>query len=555
MSTTVQTGVPLYEPNRGFRTWHIDEIYKGPANPGKWYVPNVNDLVLEYQYGFHRVSALDITTKLVTLVPWVAPNQNNLPDQDILLGVAPGAASELFRIYINTSTVPHPLAVESSLFKYGSENDHVKLFKGTDISQSGRVISAWYDANMELVSENVPLELVVRDDVNNISQKRPRDAWTNTQLQDGEVVTMVTYNDRGVVTGVDKLLVKNTNFVRSSEVSQRYITNVAVKSPFISSADSRLLLVPINIPIEALTTTAIVYYSDGSRRELPIDGTKIRLHGLDEFIATVNGEQFPLVLSYALGPNEYSTDSIDGHVRTITRSYKARTAPVDGAYSVKLFVLPQWIDEFTGYRLNYTLYFLDRDRFYDVTTLVESGSNSPVFESLRYGVNQQLTVAIELSAVDPSLKNYRHVQTFGVALMANGLTDNTAWLISYGNNPNYVYGEVARCDVTLGSVGNHTLRIDNGYTALQDWLEHLYYRTHPLYDRTSETKAPTPSHFILSINGVNTEYPVSHWNQVLLTITAGTQGRVAIIRWVKKMVNGTTLQLGASPLRIKHVNG
>lgn len=555
MSTLPTSGIPLYEPNRGFRHWFIDEIYQGPLKPGKWYVPNVNDLVTDYATGQYRVTAVDTTTYLSTLTKWTIPNHNALSDEDVLLGLAPGAASELFRLYVNTSIVPHPIAVESSLFKYGSENDHCKIFRGTDISQSGRVISAWYDSNMEQVGENIPLEVVLRDDVTNVSQKRLRDAWTNVKLQDGEVVTVVTYNDRNVVTSVDKLIVRLTNFVRASDTSQRYITNVAIKSPFLSSVDNRLLMVPINVPIEALTTTAIVYYNDGSRREVPIDGTKVKLHGLQQYIASVNGEEAPLVLSYALGDNEYSTDAIDGQVRVITRSYKARTSSVEGAYSVKLFVSPEWVSDIVGYRLNFTLYFLDRDRYYDVTPYVEQGANSPVFEGLRYGVTQHLTVAVELSAVDPTLKAYRHVQNFSVALLANGLSTNAAWLVGYSSNENLLYGRNSVIEVTLGSVANHTLRLSNGFASMQEWLDELYYKTLPLYDRTSETKAPVPTHFILSINGVNTEYPVTRWNDVFSSITAGTPGRVALIRWMRKLTNNVTLQLGASPLRIRHVNG
>ncbi|WP_200850974.1 hypothetical protein, partial [Klebsiella pneumoniae] len=46
-------------------------------------------------------------------------------------------------------------------------------------------------------------------------------------------------------------------------------------------------------------------YSDGSKKIMPVDGTKFNLYGLQNFIATIVGQKIELVLSYKLSADEY----------------------------------------------------------------------------------------------------------------------------------------------------------------------------------------------------------------------------------------------------------
>lgn len=62
------TLVPIADPNRGFKVWHIDEIYAGENGPGR-YVPNERDLVISYIDGWLRVINVDYTTGLSELQP------------------------------------------------------------------------------------------------------------------------------------------------------------------------------------------------------------------------------------------------------------------------------------------------------------------------------------------------------------------------------------------------------------------------------------------------------------------------------------------------------
>lgn len=541
---------PVFGRNRGWRQWHISEIYTGPTGNGR-YVPNINDAVLDWDQGWLKVIDVDTTTGLSTLVKHSFPLDNGFPMEDVLLGVGPGAVSESFRLYVNKSVTPHTLAVDSLLHVYGSQNSHVKIFKGTDIGPSGKVISANYNQNGEYISENIPLELAVRSEELNICVKAPAIGYTNENLQDGELATLVVYNNEGGVSSRNVLLVKNTAFVRASEASQRYITHITLESPFISPADQELLLVPINVPIESLTTMGRVHYSDGGSRRQPIDGTKMSIYGTNEYVSTILGQRAPLVLSYKLGPNEVSTSTENGNIRHISRTYYAESSEVVGSYTVKLFIVPQWVDEFSGWRLDYFLYDLDRGDFFFATPYVEPGVNSPPFDPLLYGVTQWLTVAVDIEKVDPRLKPFRHVQSFGIALMADGLSDNTSWLLQYSPGQQPEYGQNLSAEVVFNAIGDWVVDISNGIGSFEEWIEQVYYRTQPLFNPRNETKAPLPTHFVMNLNGIRTEHPLAEWNDPIPSTTGGVEGRSLILEWVRK-VGGQSLQLGSSPLKIIH---
>jgi hypothetical protein len=49
---------PIVDRSRRFTHFKMDEIYTGPAGTGRW-VPNVDDMVTDWEQGFYRVVAVD----------------------------------------------------------------------------------------------------------------------------------------------------------------------------------------------------------------------------------------------------------------------------------------------------------------------------------------------------------------------------------------------------------------------------------------------------------------------------------------------------------------
>src|SRR5690606_38246651 len=124
--------------------------------------------------------------------------------------------------------------------------------------------------------------------------KTPKVGHTVEELDDGELVTAVVYDDVGNAVSITRLLVKKTAFVRTVDESKRFVTGIHIESPFLSKSDPRVLEYPINMPIQALSLVGVVTYSDGGVKRMPIDGTKFSLYGLNNYIATILGQRIPL---------------------------------------------------------------------------------------------------------------------------------------------------------------------------------------------------------------------------------------------------------------------
>ena len=545
MSTII---VPIFDPNRGWKMWLRSEIYTG-SGTGQ-YVPNVDDAVWDWTQGTYRVIAVDQTTGLSELEEWVEPTDNGAGDNvDVILGVGPGEQSESFRLYIDRSSIPYTMAVSSYLHVYGSQNTHVKLFKGTEIGAEGVVISAFYDNNGTFLGENIPLELAETQATTNHAIKTPMVGSTSQLLEDGEVVTLVAYTATGKPTCTAKLLVLNTAFIRSTDAAMRYITNIAIKSTYLSNSDTTVLEYPINVPISTANIKGVVAYSNGENVELAIDGEKFNLFGLENYIATVLGQRQPLVLSYKLSANEYCYNIPTGQNGRITKTYYASSVKVDGTYAVKLFAFPVWISQAQGYRLEYYLYNLDRDEVYYATPYVVYGSTSGTFEPLTYGVAQTLNIQIDLNKVNGKFNQYRHAQTVTITLLQPGTESQDNWKIEWAMNSGVSYGAGLAAKIAMVDANIYHLDISCNFNSEAEWLRNVYEYLEPLYDSSSEAAPPIPNYMVLVYGTFRVEKPISLWNQTMVMATALNQGQNVYIEFIKRTpVTDLKLAVGALPV-------
>lgn len=553
--------VPIGDPNRGHRRWLRSEIYTGPTGTGA-YIPNVDDEVWDWATGLWRVVSVNLSTGLSQLSQYIPPNTGeSVSDEDILLGVGPGYQSESYRVYLDTSVIPHVLAIDSRLRVYGTSVSQIKVFWGTDISDESKVISAMYDQGGTLLGENIPLELVQMPtnpqsgvpSAINYAVKTPMVGYTNQQLPDNEVVTVVMYDDVGNVTSLAKLLIMNTAFIRTTDASKKFITSIHLESPFISEGDDSLLKFAINMPVEALNARGVVTYSDGSRKIMPVDGTKFNLYGLQNFIATIVGQKVELALSYKLSAEEYVYGASAGIQKHLSIPYWATTTRLDGAYSVKLFCFPQWVDAVVGYKLRWFLFNLNRSEFFEVTNLVTFGVNSNPFDPISYGPLQRVDVGINMNDLDSGYANWRHSQRIGIALLTPGNEISNGWSIEYTPGQVELYGKGLRAITTFVNVNNWKVKIDCGIALQSTWLQKVFYNSEPLVNTQSETRAPEPNHFVLMIAGFEYTFPIDRWNTELTLPVAPATGEPLFIRFIRRLPEAD-LQLGIGGMIVLQVD-
>jgi hypothetical protein len=543
--------------NRGFKVWNRPEIFTGPTGTGVW-CPNKDDMIIDWETGFRRVTGNDISTGLSTSIPWVLQSGSNTDvDVDVLLGVGTGKQSETWRVYIDTRQMPYSLQVDARVHLYRSDAYCYKVFLGTDINEtSGEIISSYYTPSQEFQGENIPLELVATDDINNKAIWAPMAGSTNRELPDGEVVTVVLYGANGPLSHA-VMLVQNTALVRRSEAGLKNVKSISIKSPYLSDSDPRLLLIPINYDVKTLVITGQVLYNTGEIVDVPItlDGMgKMSLHGLQWYTPTIQSAIMPLTLSYRLSEQEYSISHGVTENGNITEPFAIKAIAADSAYSLKLYVFPTWNKAGSRYDLDFWLFSMDRDVYYRLPrNIVETPENEAVFDGQNYTTRQRLKFGVQLDKVDPMFKEHKFVQNTEIALRQAGIEKGTKWQVKLDPTQVDFFGEGIVASNRFVNVNLSYMSVKNGCATQTQWFDKLFYGVNPLFDDNSEVKAPLPTHFVISTKGRQYEFSVSQWDQEFSILNDVTIGETVYIRWLRDTSN-TRLELGVTGLAVEQSN-
>lgn len=540
--------VPVYDPNGTWRMWSISEIYRGLTGLNM-YVPKIKDYVIDPDtFTTYIVDDLDDVTLIPTLREIRPANMSfSFTETDVLFGVGPGTQADTYRVYLDTSVLPHVLAVDEALRVGGSMTSYAKIFKGSLVGADGHVVSKTYDSAGQFVSENVGLELAAIDSHVNHTIKTVKVCHCTEALADGEIVTIVFYGDNGHVVSKRQLLVENTSFIRGVNRSLKYITHISMDSAFMSSTEDKTIQYPLNVPINALNLVGTVHYSNGETLKLPVDGTKFRIFGLEQYTSSIIGQKMDLVLSYSLSNDETAYGAVGANNKMITEPYELVTVNPNNSYTVKLFGYPFWINATVGYQMRWWLFNLDRNVFFEVTSQLRFNANTGAYDPKAYGYMQRKSVSLNLRDVSGAFKPFVHTQTVEITLLAPPSEDGTSWTVSHeanGNRPSYGRELYAK------RVTNSVINLSSDFTDIETWKTHIYKETFPLVNPNTELGPLDPTHFAMTVNGVTIEYPIAQWNaDITVSGTLTTYGTVTV-RFFKRTASGD-LALGISALLIR----
>lgn len=536
------------DPNRGFRLWAADEIFRS-GHDG--FVPNIGDLVVDLTTGFRRITDVNYTTGESQSVAWRIPDINGVTGEDILLGAGPGHVSESFRIYIDENVFPHTLTFDGRLKIHGTAAREVKVFRGADISLDGDVVSRMYDQGGQLLGENIPME-TVKDSVGvSLGYKVPVVGHTVADIATGELLTAVVFNDEGSVLSITSLLAERTGYVRRAQAAALYVVDVRIESPYLDTASDELR-VPINLPLSNVAMEGVVTYSDGRQVRVPIDGTKMRVDGLNNYVSTVVNQTVPVVLKYTLSPSEVNYTGMTGSEHHVARSYTVRSIEVDGAHTVKLFSYPSWNSNTNAYELTHWMVNLDRNVCRNVTPFVTITQQSNPFNPNRYGTLQELSFVMNLKDAMPSLRDYQHVQTVGISLIGPGTDTGTLWTTEFSPNQTPPYGWGLEARMEFVNAGNWRMTLDSDETSRANWLSKVYRNLEPLYDENVETYAPEPTHFRVHFKNTTVEYGIGQWEAEMIVPNDYQPGETLLVSFIHRLV-GQDLMLGVAGMSVKHI--
>ena len=551
ISGSLDGKVPVYNPDGRFQYWALEQLWDGTVGTNR-YVPNVGDLVWDKE---KRVSYEVIDVDAVTLVPTLkipasAVEEAGLTETvDLVLGVGPGTANEVFRCYIDTSVMPHTLAIDARCLTFGSDIRTYQICRGSELDSTLKVISAVYDQSGQYVSNTVPLELANMQDHSNFCTWTFPTCYTTDSLDDNELLQVRVFSADGGLKQKFTVLAENTAFIRLTDTAYKYITHISLDSPFLSTSNPHLLNYPLNVPLKGLNLFGIVHYSDGTSLRMPVDGTKFQILGFNHFVATQIGEETKLILQYNLSNDEIHYGSSVSVTKAIQVSYRAIATKEDGSYTVKLFCYPDWVDDLNGYRLRFFMYNLDRNTYKEVTNYVKLNSNSAAFRPKLYGILQQISVSVNLRDINPVYKSWTHVQVLDIILHKEpGATTGQPWLVGYEREQTPMFGVESLVKLTKSGNSN-LLDISLGETDLDNWLKRVYWATKPLYAPSVEAKAPLPNIIVVETRTKSYELPLQQWSSKLTLTATLSKEETVYIRFIKRVGN-VDLQLALAGVAV-----
>lgn len=547
--------VPLYDPNRGWRMWNIKEIYLGTIAEKKA-IPNLEDLVVDtVNSDLYKVTEINQNT----FIPMLVPFQFNLAktsteNTDLLLGVGPGTQSDTYRIYIDKTVIPHVAVPDQRLFINRVYAKYYKVFVGSVVTGNERAISCNYDQSGRLIDNSIGLDLVSQPNGVNYAVYTPREFYINEDIQDNELLTCVFYTAEGTVISKRQCLAENTAYIRDTDTQTQYISSISLKSPFLSKTRQKTIELKKNVPISGLELMGVVNYSGGKRLEYPVDGTKFSIMGLESFVATIEDQLVPIVLKYQLSPTEsvYGA-SINGD-KFITENYSLIVSEPLSVYSTKLYCYPVWVNEVVGYRLEWYMTNLLRDKIYSATHAVKINQNSKPFNPTQYGVSQELSVSVYLDEVSGQLEHYKHVQTVTVVLMDKANTSSTTpWVVGTVPGQSLLYGRNVIAQSTFVNQNLYKLYVGLNCNSVQDWLEMTYKRLFPIYDHDVESGVMEPNFFVVCLNDTEITLPIDQYKNTLTYTTEIKNFSNVYIKFIKR-IGDVSKMLGICSMTIKQTN-
>lgn len=509
-------------------------------------VPNEGELVFDVPNGIiYFVSHVDIeATWKTTLTIWNLVNAtiDNTYDQDDIFGVRGGPLAGEAILAVDYSIRPNRARVDSTIMR--PEAAYAKLYRGNDLTENGVVISAQYDGSGVMLDNKVPTLLAAFDELDNrtiYTTGAFSVTATEEDLKDGSRATLVFFDEGGnFIPPVQPVMTQHTSYMRDHQVNVKYVTGVELVSPwFTDSSDPDTILVPINTDLFSIEFRGRVNYSDGTSEVLPVNGDRFTLEGLEEHRPTTPGHTSELVLSYLYQNGEQAYMASPGDPYHESKLYNIKATEVKGAYSPKIYTVPQWNLEDNGYELKHYLYDLDRDVRYDVTDKVTFNETSIVWKPRGYGIEQNLVLNINMRDVSPTYESFVHTQHTTIVLLGDLNLPTTQWTVSY------VYNEEAYSAYKLKST--ETSFNLSEFESKEALLERLYYSVKPGYFTATEERAPEPTHFYLeTLDGVATLYNLDNWENVYDIATVINPGYTHNIYWVTSLQGGEMLQLATT---------
>ena len=408
-------------------------------------VPAVGSQIVDNTKGLHNqlytVVAVDQTTYKATLTP-----STYVVDSTAQVDRVLSYGNDIFMLYFSPATITigkdkvtvNRLIVDNKLSLFGN---HAATYQLTITNSDGEeyIISRWYDATGVAKGSAIPM---LETGVEGV--RKCDGCYTDTELNEGDVVTCRIYSAAGIMIAQIELIAKPAHFLHESISSANPIVGLEVVSNQMLPDGTLYLYQGQNI--EELAIFTKLHYSNGTIREIAVDNRKSFVYGLEEIRPDVVEMEYDLTVKYYLSNTdvtseeayvyELTTDTTvqpdvvyytrtaldntwqyspvvtsvgaeipknryyvrtlvefsdeigaDGNVRFIARRTKVRIVSTPNTQISKISVLPVW--SASGWTLSFAKYFENRQPNEGIDYPVEIVSG---FAGNNYGVKQEVVI-------------------------------------------------------------------------------------------------------------------------------------------------------------------
>lgn len=474
-------------------------------------------------------------------------------DQDAIFGEKGGPLNGEGIMGVDYSVRPNRARIDSTVMRPGAAYALLFLGDNIDVDNGGVIISAVYDKSANMVSNKVPTMLAA---INNYTNKSvmTTDTFSVTRnadgLPNGARCTLVFF-DQGdmVITPTQRIVVQHGAYLRNREKGIRYLLDIELVSAWFTDInDPDKMIIPITTPLTGIEFRALAHFSNGDVVDMPVNGGKFKLLGVDEYRPHSPGQSAELGLVYTLSDDEQFYMAQPGQDGRKTRVYQLVAGAVEGAYAPKLYTYPSWDSKASQWALRHFMYDLLRKSYTEVTDLVTLNESSPPFKPKSYNTLQDLTFNLILKDVSPEYNATIYKQDTSIVLYKDINGPDKRWGVQYSQDKP-VYDALFAKTTNAGAATK--VNLTNGYTKFDDWLQALYWSVQPSYDIWNEEQAPTPNIvYVMLQDGKRFPLSLTDWNKDLTIGAAQAKGQTLLLCWAQKDANGTEKQLAMTGVTV-----
>lgn len=560
----------IANPNETFKRRNIKSIFI-PDDPNSGvYVPNKDDIVVDTENNIeYLVTEVNYQTGVSTLKIW---NSRKLFDPvgntDHFASAGLGTIQDTFRLLVDTSKQPYVANLDSRLAIPGTNASYVVFYKDEDAtSEQAQPVSMYFDDTSTDPIVKVPLIPNKPVAGNDPAIQTTSKFYANQHLSTNDIVTMVVYDDSDKPLSEKRLSVYNTSMVRKTNAAARYISSMQLETAALSENNDRLVEIPVNTDVNSFQYSLRIRYSDGSSELYPVDGTKAKIVGLEDFMSNRLGNTTSLQVRYVPSPGEYSAAGILTENGTLTDSYtfvtirgNERGSDTPDSYAFKIHAYPRFSQVTREWVMEYYLASINRNDIYYITGIAEEYAGN--FDGAKLGIMQRMLIRVNLNDVDESFNNHYHTQEVVVTLLSAGTEDYPpVWYMRESTGQYTPYGEniVVRGTRDLDEVTNRWgLSFSVQATSLEDWLNKVYYSTKPIFDLYRDGAPLTPTHVRINV-GAGTQLAeieltdTSIATPVIVNDFTYSRGELILFEFIKRTSEGDQfISVSGMPLVINN---